>query len=99
MYPICIFSSSLVTLTMTLPFCQYRDPLACHVQSGQNCGRCLDLSTAGHSPAFRLSAFACLTQKSLSQAAVESFATIALVRCEGSVQYIISEVKHRDWKK
>ena len=56
-------------------------------------GRCLGLSTAGHFPASRLSAFAYLTQKSLSQAVLQSFAKIVLVRYEESVQYIIRKVK------
>ena len=57
------------------------------------CVRSLGLLTAGHFPASRLSAFAYLTQKSLSQAVDQSFATTVLVRYEESVQYIISKVK------
>ena len=93
-------SSALLALKMdiTLPSCQYRDSLANQVQNVTHYGRCLGLSTAGHFPASRLSAFAYLTQKSLSQAVVQSFPMIVQVRYEESVQYIISEVKHRDCK-
>jgi hypothetical protein len=91
-------SSALKALKYTLPSCQYRDSLASQVQNVPHYGRCLGLSTAGHFPASRLSAFAYLTQKSLSQAVARSFAAIVLVRYEESIQYIISEVKHRDCK-
>ena len=66
--------------------------LASQVQNVSHFDRCPGLSTVGHFPASRLSAFAYLTQKLLSQAVVQSFATIVLVRYEESVQYIISEV-------
>ena len=73
--------------------CQYRDSLASQVQNVSHYGRCLGLLTASRFPAFRLSASAYLTQKSLSQAVLQSFAMTVLVRCEESVQYIISKVK------
>jgi len=97
--PVCIFSSSFMTLAMILtPSCQYRDSLARHVQSVPQYDRCLGLSTVGHFPASRSSAFACLTRKSLSRVVVESFATNVLVRYEESVQHIISKVKHQGCK-
>lgn len=83
---------------IALPSCQYRDSLASQVQNVSHYGRCLGLSTAGHFPVSRLSAFAYLIQKSLSQAVVQSFAMIVPVRYEESVQHTISEVKHRDCK-
>ena len=93
-----VSSTFLALKKTTLPSCQYRGSPASQLQNVPHFGCYLGLSTAGHFPASRLSAFAYLTRKSPSQVVVQSFAMIVPVRYEESVQYIISEVKHRDCK-